>query len=300
MRSVLTSSDVVGGKENDGPSPEARYFAVEERVLPFDVARRDVARARTLRHESFGPVPIPNGEIMGKLTRLLPCSLFSACFLASLGAQVPATYQTFGQGCAGSPAVPYLYALKLPVVGREAAIAVQNLTANSLAVLVFGGSNSTWNNQPLPLNLGFLGAGNCNLLVSFDAPLLLSTGSGMAVLVVRIPKDPSAIGATFYNQLFTPDPASNSAGLAASNGAKATIGDCLCLPERSVTEAFADATMLDTEHSGGTWAGGRVVLPKVGGSGRHGVFDHTLGTLQGASTYLWSTDSMRIPGTHTE
>lgn len=71
-------------------------------------------------------------------------------------------------------------------------------------------------------------------------------------------------------------------------------------PQQTLTleETFATPARLDTAVSGGTWASGaRPAL--VGGDGRHGSFDPTIGTTITTGIYEWNTDSFTIPGSRT-
>lgn len=230
--------------------------------------------------------------------RLLVPITLSLCS-SPVFAQTPGSYVPFGKSCGSGATPPLLSAPKLPVIGREFAITVTNVQPNNVGFLVFGASNTRWNNINLPAPLAGLGAPGCNLYVSIDGHLLLNTGSGTAYLQVVIPKAIPLVGATFFNQFISPDPRANTAGLAFSNGAKATVGSCLCLPAENVTEDFMSDAMLDKDQSGGAWFGGKAFSAQVGGTGRHGKFDHTLGKKVDA-VYEWNTDNMTIPATHTE
>ena len=61
-----------------------------------------------------------------------------------------------------------------------------------------------------------------------------------------------------------------------------------------VTETFQDGSQQEPVVSGGTWSGGaRPGL--VGGDGRHGSFDPTLGVAIGGNVFEWNTDLFVIP-----
>ncbi|MEC7583074.1 MAG: Ig-like domain-containing protein [Planctomycetota bacterium] len=59
-------------------------------------------------------------------------------------------------------------------------------------------------------------------------------------------------------------------------------------------EAFLDAQRLDQQVSGGTWSNGARPA-QLGGDGRHGSFDPSIGDAVGTSAWRWNTDSFTIP-----
>lgn len=79
------------------------------------------------------------------------------------------------------------------------------------------------------------------------------------------------------------------------------------LVDRTVTEDFNDAQMLDREVSSGTWSGGQATFGLIGGDGLHGSFSTALatdlGTVQSGTRTLrllqLNTDSTIIPATNT-
>src|SRR5690606_38056137 len=68
---------------------------------------------------------------------------------------------------------------------------------------------------------------------------------------------------------------------------------------RTIVEPFNSDAKVDRERSGGIWGGGSVRPGALGGSGILGSFDATIGEQIGPNTWLWSTDAMTIPGSHT-
>ena len=77
----------------------------------------------------------------------------------------------------------------------------------------------------------------------------------------------------------------------------------LPLVEQDITEDFDDDQFLDRDLSGGTWSGGIASFAKIGGDGRHGTFDPTvgnyLGSINGKHTYEINCDSTTIPAENT-
>ncbi len=88
--------------------------------------------------------------------------------------------------------------------------------------MIFGASNTTWNGNKLPLDLGFLGAPGCNLNVSFDA--LLSLGLGRQ-FKLTVPNNAKFLGVKFYMQAYSADSTANAAGLVVSNGVVGQAGN---------------------------------------------------------------------------
>ena len=218
-----------------------------------------------------------------------------ALCLSSLNAQTAALYVPFGQGCASQGTPPNLSAPKLPIIGQEFIVRARNLQPQTTGVLVFGASNTRWGLFVLPIKIGL-----CELRVSYDVPVFLSTGSGTAFFISKLPYDSNLVGLRFYNQFLAPDPGAPGS-FATSNGASARIGDCICLPPQVVIENFQTDLMLDKPNSGGYWASGRAVPANVGGTGRHGIFDYKLGIKDPTKQiYTWNSDHMVIPATHTE
>jgi hypothetical protein len=66
--------------------------------------------------------------------------------------------------------------------------------------------------------------------------------------------------------------------------------------QRAINETFQDEAQLDPLASGGSWSGGIGLPGRLGGSGVHGSFDHTIGKDLGDNAYLFSTESQLIPG----
>ncbi|MHC4512835.1 MAG: hypothetical protein ACYTKC_04050 [Planctomycetota bacterium] len=91
---------------------------------------------------------------------------------------------------------------------------------------VFGGNTKTWGGRTLPLNLGFMGLGACNIYTDLTGWIFTNTNlAGFAELRTPVPNNKSLAGIVFYNQWLVVDPRVNPAiGLAASDGVKVTLG----------------------------------------------------------------------------
>lgn len=68
--------------------------------------------------------------------------------------------------------------------------------------------------------------------------------------------------------------------------------------DQDLVETFASPARQDPQISSGPWNGG--ARPgAIGGDGRHGSFDITIGTNLGNQVYTWNTDNITIPGSRT-
>ncbi|MHC4515523.1 MAG: hypothetical protein ACYS5W_17740 [Planctomycetota bacterium] len=131
----------------------------------------------------------------------------------------------YGKGCQGANArTPEMVFGGLPYQGNSSlAIRMRNGNPSSLARLVIGFSNTTWNTNKLPLDLGFMGAGGCNLLASIDVMLTMGTNSkGEISIVNKVPVDSKLVGVTVYLQFAVADKV-NPAGLVTSNAMQLVI-----------------------------------------------------------------------------
>lgn len=74
-------------------------------------------------------------------------------------------------------------------------------------------------------------------------------------------------------------------------------------PPQVIAEPFDNDANLDREASSGTWSGGFADFGLIGGDGRHGTFDATLGVdrgiIAGKQTWEFNTDGTIIPGANT-
>ena len=127
--------------------------------------------------------------------------------------------EIFGTGCgglvatsSGSPSLG-LHSFEVQLAGALAA---------TPAVLLFGNSRTQWGSLSLPHDLGFLGAPNCQLLVSPDMSWIHTTDfQGNATQAFAVPIIPAFAGVTFHAQWITPH-GGNSIGWAFSNGLSIT------------------------------------------------------------------------------
>lgn len=135
----------------------------------------------------------------------------------------PATYGSFGAGCAGSRGIPSLQAIALPRLGQNMNVLVNNLPLN-LCFVATGWSNTQGPLGSLPFDLTPFGAPGCQLRVSNDVMTFLVGTNATALFSVAIPNSPGLIGATFHQQALVPDAAANVLGATLSDAATAAVG----------------------------------------------------------------------------
>lgn len=137
----------------------------------------------------------------------------------------PASYESFGAGCRGAGGIPRLtLARGLPWLGDTLEFRVTNLPGTGAAALFFGASDSRWGAWRLPFDLGAIGMDGCNLFTSVDLALPLVRSGGSASVSLGLCNCPELVGLSVYQQAFVQDPAANTLGLVASNGAELRIG----------------------------------------------------------------------------
>ncbi|MFN3240012.1 MAG: kelch repeat-containing protein [Planctomycetota bacterium] len=134
-------------------------------------------------------------------------------------AGVPADYQVFGGGCAGSQGVPSNSASQLPVLGQSLVVDIGNMPAPEVMALVFGLSTVT-----PAVDLGFLGAPGCPARVSPDVLVAVTGGAGTASYTLPIPNNPALMAAELHTQAVVLEAAANAFGAIVSNAATATLG----------------------------------------------------------------------------
>jgi hypothetical protein len=134
-----------------------------------------------------------------------------------------AQFSTFGAGCLGSRSTPALAPQQgnLPRVGTNFTLQALNLPLAGPVFLAIGASDTVYGPTPLPLNLGPLGAPQCNLLIGIDNLYPTSNVLGAAAWTFPIPNIPGGI---FFSQAVVFDPPANTFGLTLSNGGRGVIG----------------------------------------------------------------------------
>ena len=139
------------------------------------------------------------------------------------GAVRPGTVTPFGSGCAGTAGTPAVRGTP-PYIASTFRLEMTNIGASGRGVFHIGASRTMWNGNPLPFDLGGLGAPGCRLLVGVDV-LLGGTRSGsLWTLAVTLPNDPSLIGQSVFAQGWGTDPGGNTAQLVFGNGVDIRVG----------------------------------------------------------------------------
>ena len=136
----------------------------------------------------------------------------------------PASYTTFGAGCAGTLPVSTLAPVSMPRIGQSFLVILNNLPAN-VAFLMTGWSDVNSSLGSLPYDLASLGAPGCFGRVSSDAVTLLFGSGGNALSTMTLPNYPTLLGVQFYQQAFVVDAGHNQLGAVVGNAARASIGN---------------------------------------------------------------------------
>jgi hypothetical protein len=135
----------------------------------------------------------------------------------------PASYVTFGSGCAGSAGTPALVASR-PWSGETFTLDVTDLPATTVSLVLLGVSKTSWGPLPLPLPLDLVGMPGCVLFVSNDLAFVVPSAGGRATWSVPGPGGRDLIGGRFYNQAFVFDPVANPLGATSSNAGEGKFG----------------------------------------------------------------------------
>jgi hypothetical protein len=121
----------------------------------------------------------------------------------------PAATASFGLGCPTSGGPLALNALTYPYIGTDFVLQIANAPQfAAIGLMALGGSNTTWNGLPLPLDLAPVGAPGCPANVSPDVLLTLFINNGIATLTWALPNLPAVVGQTLYAQGIVLDPLS--------------------------------------------------------------------------------------------
>jgi hypothetical protein len=138
----------------------------------------------------------------------------------------PASFLSFGPGCAGTAGVPALSNndCSLPWTGTTLRLELRQLPPGQPAMLSFGTSNASWGGLPLPVSFAGIGMPGCFAHIHPEVSVLLVNPSGTAQVTLPIPPTASLANFTLYAQGLALDPGANPAGLTVSNASAAVIG----------------------------------------------------------------------------
>ena len=95
---------------------------------------------------------------------------------------------------------------------------------NSTALVLLGGSRTSWGALTRPLRLDLIGMTGCSLLASGEVLFPVTPSGGIATLTLPVPNDPGLLGGLFFNQGFVRDPPANPFGATMSNAGEGRIG----------------------------------------------------------------------------
>ncbi|MEO6594016.1 MAG: hypothetical protein ABIP94_04615 [Planctomycetota bacterium] len=138
----------------------------------------------------------PNGEIVAG-GDFLAAGGNAAAFLARLATTCPAGGAAIGTGCSGSAGPVVLTATTLPWIGGTFRARTTGLTANSLAVGVFGFGQTS-----IPIaSVHPQGLPGCLVLVTDEILIEFMVGNGTVESHRAIPVASPLISATFYHQV---------------------------------------------------------------------------------------------------
>jgi hypothetical protein len=141
------------------------------------------------------------------------------------GPVAPATWSTFGNGCAGSAGTPVLDQApgSLPWLGDTFVLRIATVPAAQAALVAFG-SRAQWGAVLLPLPLAPYGMPGCTLFAGGNVLLFAPGTGGVASVSVAIPNVAGLLGATIDAQAVVTDPGANAAGLVVTQAGTLTIG----------------------------------------------------------------------------
>ena len=108
-----------------------------------------------------------------------------------------------------------------PILGSSYDVTLSDALGGSLAVLVSGLSDTSYNGGALPAALP--GAPGCDVLVAPEVlDLYLTSATGAASATVSLPPSPSFIGSQLYHQWAVVDNV-NALGVVVSDAGRATV-----------------------------------------------------------------------------
>lgn len=142
---------------------------------------------------------------------------------------LPATFASYGVGCAGPDGVPQLgnVAGSVPRIGSTLQLQLSNLSPTPFSVPLgfIGFSDSTWNGIPLPADLTPIGFTGCQVWVAPAIDAALSNVGGTAAWNTAIPMNSFYLGTDLYFQAAVLAPGWNPAGFILSNAGHGVIGN---------------------------------------------------------------------------
>ncbi len=166
----------------------------------------------------------------------------------------------------------------------------------ALVFAVLGLSSLQSLGQPLPRPLPVPNL-SCLQLVDPAVSVLVPLGPSGHRLFLPVPAQSSLLGAELLLQGVDFSTQGTALLVHTSNAVEARLG--VSPTVQLTTENFATALRRDPDRSSGTWGNGALSPGLLGGDGRHGSFDPSLGTPIGPNEWEWNTDHALIPADRT-
>jgi hypothetical protein len=135
---------------------------------------------------------------------------------------------SYGSGCSGGGLTPSLAVVagSTPTLGTTFTLRVSGLSAAVLATVgAVGFDASSWNGIPLPADLTAAGMNGCALLLAPVLTTVLAGTATTAMLPIALPNSPAIVGQALFAQGFPLLAAANPAGILATNGIEAIVGN---------------------------------------------------------------------------
>lgn len=218
-----------GGVGWTGPGPYTCYFAEAGWMsVPFRGAGGvDLSKEYTFgvfNHRFTGTAnEIPGRNAMSDAELELVWDRVRAA-LATWTSYTPGQLLTLGSaGCAGTAGTPTHLTYGTGEIGDAVQFTCLNLPSSTVALLMLGFSDQSWNGVPLPLDLAVVGAPGC-LLRQDGAITEALVASGSTQRSITLPNTPSIIGASLYSQFLVGDAPANALGWTISNARKLVVG----------------------------------------------------------------------------
>ena len=111
-----------------------------------------------------------------------------------------------------------------PWIGESFTLSLSNLPRGRSTLIWLGRSRTMAGPISLPFDLTPLGMTGCSLLVSTEQFFPVFNFSGATTWTLSIPRDPSLLGESFFNQALVAEASANPFGVIVSNGGQAVLG----------------------------------------------------------------------------
>jgi hypothetical protein len=145
------------------------------------------------------------------------------------GGKAPGEFVTRGGPCGGlSRRAPRILAdPSVPAVGAPFSVTIDRAPISAPAFVGFGLQDQRLGGViPLPVDLGGIGAPNCQIHVDLLAVAGAATdAAGISRMPLTLPTQAGLVGQTFFVQWLVLDPSANALGLVTSAGAACRIGN---------------------------------------------------------------------------